>query len=98
MERKHVAAARALVYLQAGEEAISCTPEHPFWVVGRGWVPAGDLRRGDFLCDAESSSIEIVDAETRTLEDPVPVFNLSVGGDHTYYVGKSRILVHNKMP
>ncbi|MBN2018888.1 MAG: hypothetical protein JW749_01545 [Sedimentisphaerales bacterium] len=29
---------------------------------------------------------------------PTKVYNMSVDGTHAYYVGKSRILVHNKPP
>ena len=32
----------------------------------------------------------------RDLEGTVPVYNLEVGGFHTFFVSKSQILVHNK--
>ena len=38
--------AAEVVDIRVGREAITATPEHPFWVVGAGWTEAGELRRG----------------------------------------------------
>jgi Pretoxin HINT domain len=35
--------------LLVNERAIRTTPEHPFWVRDRGWVPAQQLHAGDEL-------------------------------------------------
>ena len=35
-----------LVHLRVGGELISTTPNHPFWVRGRGFVSAEGCRRG----------------------------------------------------
>lgn len=32
--------------IQVGEEIITCTPEHPFWVPEQGWTVAGQLTVG----------------------------------------------------
>ena len=33
----------ALVELRVGSDTVRATPEHPFWVCGQGWKPAGEL-------------------------------------------------------
>src|SRR5207302_822245 len=34
-----------------GEGQLEATRSHPFWVLGKGWVNADDLRSGDPLVD-----------------------------------------------
>ena len=82
--------------IRLNEETIECTGEHPFWVIGRGWVRAGDLRCGDQLQDAAGNPVTILAVERRTLGNPVRVYNLTVGGQHTYSVGRHGGMVHNK--
>jgi hypothetical protein len=38
--------------------SVTTTPGHPFWVIGRGWVPAGELQIGQELeiCDPEGGT------------------------------------------
>lgn len=38
-----------LVVVKVGDRAIRTTREHPFYVNGKGWVPAASLRAGDLL-------------------------------------------------
>ena len=40
-------------------EVMEATEEHPFWVAGRGWVEAKDLRAGDQLVDDQLQIHEI---------------------------------------
>jgi len=74
---------------------LESTRKHPFFVVGRGWVFARDLRPSDRLVDAQGRSVMIsrVWIEDRICE----TFNLTVEGVHTFYVvaGGQSILVHN---
>ena len=85
-----------LVYLELGDETITCTPEHPFWVVGEGWVRAADLDAGCRLLGSDGRGILVTDVVSERHSNPVLVYNITVDGEHTYYVGKSRVLVHNK--
>ena len=34
----------SLIVLTVGDQVIETTPEHPFWVEGKGWTPAKDLQ------------------------------------------------------
>ena len=76
-------------------EIIDTTSNHPFYVDGKGWVAAGDLEVGDELLAADGEHSEVTDVEFEKLDEPVTVYNLVVDDDHTYYVGKSGVLVHN---
>ena len=74
---------------------ISNTEEHPYWVVGKGWVEAKDLKIGDqvLLASGEKAAIENVTKEK--LETPVKVYNFEVADWHTYFVAELGVLVHN---
>jgi hypothetical protein len=61
------------------------TAEHPLWVWGRGWVPAGSLRPGDLLRSADGQRVA-VEAVSDLGEESV-VYNLRVSRYHTYFVG-----------
>src|SRR5262249_39820720 len=73
---------------------VACTTEHPFWVVGRGWVPAAKLPLQARLQSLESDlEIRVVLVEHRA--ERKEVFNFEVEGLHNYFVGAAGILVHN---
>jgi RHS repeat-associated protein len=84
-----------LVHITLPGEVITGTADHPFWVEGRGWLPAGLLRAGDRLVNCLGESVPIFQVEQETACEPVPVYNLSVPVTHKYYVGESAVLVHN---
>jgi hypothetical protein len=71
--------------LRVGGKVIRTTAEHPFWVRGKGWTVAGQLRAGDELSSHEGGwvAVEGLDAtgEWHT------VYNLRVADCHTYFVG-----------
>jgi len=72
-------------------ETIVATRGHRFWVIGDGWRMAKHLKAGDGLHGASSSSG--LNAATEGPE--IEAFNLVVGEFHTYFVGNSRLLVHD---
>jgi RHS repeat-associated protein len=82
-----------LVILMVDGTQIQTTPEHPFWVTGRGWVPAEDLQAEDTLMSRDGMLLHI-DVINQT-EGRFIVFNVEVEGAHTYYVSVKEILVHN---
>lgn len=75
------------------DETLETTDEHPFWVVGRGWVEVEDLQVGDILRTYEGQELRLVAVERQ--ERTLRVFNFEVRGLHTYFVGNARVLVHN---
>ncbi len=89
--------ARVLEVNLPGGVSIGTTAEHPFWVVGKGWVWAGDLVPGDQLLgeDGQEVTVESI-AQTEQFEK---VYNLRVADNHTYFVGSDgwgfSVWVHN---
>jgi RHS repeat-associated protein len=73
-------------------ETILTTPNHPFHVVGRGFVEAGALRAGEDVVTTRSGAVivEALRSVTRAT-----MYNLDVDGFDTFLVGASQLLVHN---
>ena len=78
-----------------GEEIV-CTAEHPFYVEGKGFVPARELKERDNLLLSDGSKVEIDSLKTEHVEIPETTYNFEVKDFHTYYVSHSNVLVHNK--
>ncbi len=83
-------------HLYACREEIITTAEHPFYVPKRGWTAAIELRAGDVLVNVNGEYVILEKIEHELLESPVKVYNFEVEDFHTYYVGDSGVLVHNK--
>ena len=92
----HGAWANELVHVTVGGETIACTPEHPFWVIQRGWTNAEHLDSGYELRALNGDSIPVLGVAHERLCERVRIYNLPVNDTHTYFVGKSGLLVHNK--
>lgn len=50
VEETFVRESSELVHIEVGNESISATPDHPFYVPQKGFVEAVNLRAGDILC------------------------------------------------
>ena len=91
-----------LVVVKAGGEKLKVTKEHPFYVVGQGWEMAGELKSGEKLVGAEGNLVAIEGVEPFKVRGPphfdkrVAVYNLTVFGTQTYFVGKEKVWVHNR--
>jgi len=80
---------------------IQCTPDHPFYVVGKGWAAytshtCAELRVGDYIQAPEKNGagMRVVTAiEELNLDAPVDTFCLSVERTHAFFVGG--VLAHN---
>jgi Pretoxin HINT domain len=82
-----------------GVETIAATDHHPFYVTSNGgrWVDAGALAVGDELRSPDGTQRVIVGVTTRPAHETV--YNLTIDGVHTYYVGDGTpVLVHNSGP
>ncbi|RYG64278.1 hypothetical protein EON77_19940, partial [bacterium] len=93
--RTFVRETRSLVHIRTDESETVATPEHPFWVDGKGFVAAGELQAGDVLATAARGASATVRAIRVEETAPTPVFNFEVENAHTYYAGPSSVLVHN---
>jgi hypothetical protein len=82
-----------IVYVTIDGEQLETTPEHPFFTQEYGWLPAGELAVGMHIRKANGEygivqAIEVVQRQQ-------PMYNLTVAGAHTFFVGQQRWLVHN---
>jgi hypothetical protein len=82
--RKFVRVSPVLKLSLAGRE-IGTTREHPFYVEGKGWTPASDIRAGDRILLKSGEWLRVdAAADSGRVET---VYNLEVEDDHTYFVG-----------
>jgi hypothetical protein len=80
-----------ILRLQIGDEMISVTRGHPFWVTGSGWRMAKLLKEGQLLHGLQGSlPIRRIEATGEA-----EAYNLVVGGLNTYFVGTTGVLVHD---
>lgn len=75
----------------SGGEQIYATRGHRFWVNGEGWCMARFLKSGLAL----HSTGGAVGLTKATLLDGEEAYNLIVDEFHTYFVGESKVLVHD---
>ncbi|MBL4846862.1 MAG: hypothetical protein JKY65_15190, partial [Planctomycetes bacterium] len=82
------------VWVEGGAESerIRVTGEHRFFSSTRGWTHASDLRPGEPLRSLEHT---VKVASRKPFSEEGVVCNLEVEGSHSYYVGRTRVLVHN---
>ncbi|MBN9517375.1 hypothetical protein J0H58_02475, partial [bacterium] len=71
--------------LRVSGHLIETTDEHPFYVVGRGWLAAAKLVPGDVLA-SHNETLGVVE-EVVSTGAVKPVYNLRVADWHTYFVG-----------
>ncbi len=77
--------------ITVGGEVLVSSELHRFWVAGKGWSMARDLRTG-----TELRNVNGVERITAIEPDRVqPVFNLDVGQNRSFFVGDSGVLVHD---
>ena len=73
---------------------LTATDEHPFWDATTGaFAYAADLKVGEEVLTADRHTVTITGS--RTYEESLTAYNLSIAGIHTYYAGSTPVLVHN---
>ena len=80
-----------LLSIDLEAEKIEATPGHVFWVSGKGWRMAANLKTGDRLHSVEGWA-EVIDVKPIAAAD---TRNLVVADYGTYFVGDNRLLVHD---
>ncbi|RRD63193.1 polymorphic toxin-type HINT domain-containing protein, partial [Fretibacterium sp. OH1220_COT-178] len=84
-----------LLHIETSRGVVDATTSHPFYVVGKGWVAAGDLSVGDSIHAISGDAGIVTGLRLEKLDKPIPVYNLEVEDFHSYFVG-SGVLVHNR--
>jgi len=82
-----------ILHLAIGDDTIEATPEHPFWTIERGWVTAGSLWPGAHVrrADGGAEVVRYLAPESRRQA----MYDLTVDGAHTFFVGQRQLLAHN---
>jgi len=78
-----------------GSDDLVVTPNHPFFIEGRGWVSSEDVRRGDRVAGAGGTWSTVTSATRFESPTPTRVASVEVGGYHSYFVGEQKLWVHN---
>jgi RHS repeat-associated protein len=76
-------------------EPITTTSEHPFYVMGKGFLPAKQVEGGDRIVHIDPDTPATV-VETDSTPLALVAYNIEVAEFHTYFVGKQRAWVHNR--
>lgn len=84
-----------ILHLHTSCGDIDTTTNHPFYVIDRGWVAAGDLVESDEVYLIDGSTAIITGSEIEKLDETIKVYNLEVEDFNTYFVGNVPVLVHN---
>ncbi|WP_010500978.1 polymorphic toxin-type HINT domain-containing protein [Paenibacillus elgii] len=79
--------------ITVGGEIITTTDEHPFWIIGRGWVESKNLVVGDVLTTSDGKELAIEKVEVK--KEHKTVYNFKVKDFHTYFVSNLGIWTHN---
>jgi RHS repeat-associated protein len=74
-----------ILELKVGRQTIRTTTEHPFWVLGKGWLPASQLMAGDRLVSHNNEPIVVTEIVDTGLWEVV--YNVRIADFHTYFVG-----------
>jgi len=78
-------------------QTVTCTPQHPFYVVGKGFVAAELLPIGASVVTRSGSSLLVRSEKLQDDAKGYTVYNFEVKDDHTYFVGGANggTWVHN---
>ena len=94
VKQAFVRTTNVVVDVQIGRTTITASPDHPFWVVGRGWLPAGELQPGATLRTKDGGVVTVDSVNKR--HGSFTVYNIEVANQHNYYVSSLGVLVHNQ--
>jgi RHS repeat-associated protein len=76
-----------IMTVEVSGRVIKTTAEHPFWVQGKGWLPAGELRVGDLLSSHDGRWVPVEAVKDTGVYETV--YNLRIADYHTYFVGSA---------
>lgn len=78
-------------------ERLTATRQHPFYVKGKGFVPAGGLAVGNAIVTRAGPVLIVQSIKWNRRPQGYKVYNFVVEDDHSYFVGRSGggVWVHN---
>ena len=85
-----------MVKVTVNGAVVESTSKHEYYVVGKGWTAAHELKEGDVLVNSAKEEVKVEDVELIISNgNPVTVYNFEVEDNHNYFVGVEGVLVHN---
>ncbi len=79
--------------IAVGRDTFEVTGEHPFYVSGKGWIPAHQIQTGDRFVTSDDRTLAVSSVAKRS--GNFLVYNFEVSTNHNYYVGNESVLTHN---
>jgi RHS repeat-associated protein len=81
-------------------ETLQATRNHPFFVDGKGWTPAGGLAIGNGIVTRDGPRLVVKSLKWQRRAAGYKVFNFEVEDTHSYFVGMASdgAWVHNGVP
>ena len=79
-----------------GGKTVEMSPKHQLYIIDKGWVRAYDLNVNDKLLDVNGKQVSISKIEYIKYDSPIDTYNLTIEGNHNYFVTDIQVLVHNK--
>jgi len=78
-------------------DSLTVTREHPIYIEGRGFVPAGELKVGNKIKSRFGQVVAVSSIKWHQRAEPFKVYNFEVQDDHSYFVGTygGGVWVHN---
>ena len=73
--------------------ALEASDNHPFYVIGKGWMDTLELKSGMKLIDEQKNQLKIKNISR--VNGLTTTYNLTVLDNHTFFVGTNKIWVHN---
>jgi hypothetical protein len=84
-----------VIMLGIGQDIITTTSGHPFYISGKGWFPAEKLWLGaEIQTNVPEKHAVIHWLQVRNT--PMIMYNLEIDQAQTFFIGQGVILVHNK--
>ena len=69
---------KELTHVTINGVTTTATPEHPFYVIGQGYIPARNLRAGDIVVTVNGDRVTVEAIQHEILENPITVYNFEV--------------------
>ncbi|VYT97218.1 hypothetical protein [Clostridium tertium] len=81
--------------IKVGNDIIKTTTGHLFKVKDKWWTAAINIEKGDYLYSENNEYLEVDEVHVEKNNYPSYVYNLSIDGNHNYFVGEEKVLAHN---
>ena len=93
---KHTCLFDELCRVYVDNDYVECTTGHKIYTKNKGWMKAYYLEQGDIAVDNFDNEKVVSKVEHIKQNKDTTVYNFEVEDNHNYFVGNSKILVHNQ--